>query len=375
MQDEELLLRLSHAHLEGGGYERFVNLLRDSSPGIFYMLQAENLRPRTLNTASVPGGPPEMLEDFAKVVHVNPMTDLSRQPGGRFPVNRAFCTEEYVSREEMRRSRYHAEFGSKWEGLTSSVGFVIRHGRDGFLVLAGTLRDGVADEQRDGLLTMMERIRRPVCRSFRFAAALHRRGLFEGQRRTLDAIATPAALFDGEGRLAYANPPFETLCDGKVLKTVPNGGVVAGVVQNGRQIEDAVVSVLSTRIAYGPVRLSRPGPVPLVLYAAPLSSAERPSLLEAYDDVAPTVALFVFDPLETEGHRADALKAVLGLTGAEAELAALLAAGRTLNEAASERGVTRATARNQLAAINSKLGISRQSELVSLLARIPSGLG
>lgn len=60
------------------------------------------------------------------------------------------------------------------------------------------------------------------------------------------------------------------------------------------------------------------------------------------------------------------LRGALGLTGAEASLAAELAAGRSLRDAATRCGVTFGTARNYLLQIFRKTGTRRQADLVSL---------
>jgi DNA-binding CsgD family transcriptional regulator/PAS domain-containing protein len=68
----------------------------------------------------------------------------------------------------------------------------------------------------------------------------------------------------------------------------------------------------------------------------------------------------------------DTAFASLGLTAAEARLAARLAAGETLAEASSALGIAETTAKTHLARIFGKAGVSRQAELVALLERLRS---
>lgn len=63
----------------------------------------------------------------------------------------------------------------------------------------------------------------------------------------------------------------------------------------------------------------------------------------------------------------DIVKQGLGLTAAEAKLAAQLGAGTTLADAASELGIAFHTARTQLKHIFAKTGARRQSKLVGLI--------
>lgn len=63
---------------------------------------------------------------------------------------------------------------------------------------------------------------------------------------------------------------------------------------------------------------------------------------------------------------------IFGLTPKEAALAAALATGRTLKEAADERFISIATARTQLAQIFRKTNTDQQSQMVALLRGLPA---
>jgi DNA-binding CsgD family transcriptional regulator/PAS domain-containing protein len=84
--------------------------------------------------------------------------------------------------------------------------------------------------------------------------------------------------------------------------------------------------------------------------------------------------VFISDPETQQLRMPELLAALYGLTLAEAELAALLCHGETLDEAAEIRGVSRHTARSQLKSVFVKAGVSRQSELVGLLLTSVAGL-
>ncbi|VAW59761.1 hypothetical protein MNBD_GAMMA11-1168, partial [hydrothermal vent metagenome] len=66
------------------------------------------------------------------------------------------------------------------------------------------------------------------------------------------------------------------------------------------------------------------------------------------------------------------LQALFHLTPAEARLAALLASGVSLNQAAEQRFIARNTAKVQLKSIFSKTGVSRQAELIKLILTSPA---
>ena len=67
---------------------------------------------------------------------------------------------------------------------------------------------------------------------------------------------------------------------------------------------------------------------------------------------------------------ASLLSKIFGLTFAEAKLAAALADGTSLEEAAEELHISRETARSQLKIVFGKTDTHRQSQLVALLSRL-----
>jgi DNA-binding CsgD family transcriptional regulator len=76
---------------------------------------------------------------------------------------------------------------------------------------------------------------------------------------------------------------------------------------------------------------------------------------------------FLSDPDDNPTLPKDMLRALYGLTQSEAHLAAEIAAGVSLYEAADSARVSRETARSQLKAVFQKTGAHRQSELMRLI--------
>ncbi|WP_242443425.1 LuxR C-terminal-related transcriptional regulator [Sphingobium sp. LB126] len=77
------------------------------------------------------------------------------------------------------------------------------------------------------------------------------------------------------------------------------------------------------------------------------------------------------DPNEEDASLTSRIRALYGLTKAEAEVAQALCAGRGLEELSQERGVALNTVRTQIKNIYAKLDCSRQSELVARIGALP----
>ncbi|WP_137940070.1 hypothetical protein [Chitinivorax sp. B] len=104
-----------------------------------------------------------------------------------------------------------------------------------------------------------------------------------------------------------------------------------------------------------------------ILCVLPLQDTSR----YASNGATPLAMVLVSDPRKTRRGAAAQLRALFGLTPAEATLALELAAGRSLNELSEETGRSVDTLRTQLKCVFSKTDTHRQSELVSLLLRLP----
>ncbi len=97
-----------------------------------------------------------------------------------------------------------------------------------------------------------------------------------------------------------------------------------------------------------------------------------PSAVPGHRRIA--AALFIGDPESVTCTNEARLLQLYGLTRAESRLAARIAEGRSLEEAAAMLSITRQTARSYIKRILGKTGTKRQVELVRLLLLSPAHL-
>ncbi len=103
----------------------------------------------------------------------------------------------------------------------------------------------------------------------------------------------------------------------------------------------------------------------------PLTAVVRPvdGMSETADLMTPATLLFILDPeIPVETVEAE-LRQLYGLTSMEACLANLLMQGKALDECCRLLDIRRSTARTHLQHLFEKVGVQRQSELVSLLLK------
>jgi DNA-binding CsgD family transcriptional regulator len=103
---------------------------------------------------------------------------------------------------------------------------------------------------------------------------------------------------------------------------------------------------------------------PSITHVVPLRGAGRKIFSAAS-------CILVFTPVtRLKAPEPDIIQALFDLTPAEARVAAGIAGGQTLTEIALDAGVSIHTVKTQLKAVFEKAGVSRQAELVALLAGI-----
>jgi len=111
------------------------------------------------------------------------------------------------------------------------------------------------------------------------------------------------------------------------------------------------------------IAVTRPsGKRPLPVYIRSTNST-----VASDDSAAPSVLVFVMDPeLSVEAAETD-LRQLYGLTQTESRVANLLMEGKTLDESCQQLAIRRSTGRTHIQHLFEKVGVKRQSELVSVL--------
>lgn len=186
----------------------------------------------------------------------------------------------------------------------------------------------------------------------------------------LDAMRFGVVLLDQRGRVVFANQAARRLDAAREGFSLRREGVsAAGAPDALARAIDCAASGDGAGIRAG-THLALPRrttPLPLSALVLPLP---RDSDWPAYG--TPAVLLLLTNPADVAGPDPAWFVNMFGLTRREAELAALLTAGRRLDDAAALLDIGRETARTHLAHILAKTGTERQADLVRLAAAAAS---
>lgn len=196
--------------------------------------------------------------------------------------------------------------------------------------------------------------------------------------RILEALPNAALLVDGRCRILIANAHAEALlrqADGLFTTNGDGLRLAAQSRDEARLLSAAVAAAVvvahgEERPLAGPMRVTRPsGRPPLLVLTTPLP-APAFSLWEAVDGGARALVQII--DLETPvAAQAEALRAAVGLTVAEARVAAQIAAGASAVEAAAALGISLTTVKTHLGRCFDKTGVRSQVGLARLVASIP----
>lgn len=184
----------------------------------------------------------------------------------------------------------------------------------------------------------------------------------------MDALSIPAFICDGAGTVRSLTTTAETLVRSDRGLSLKSNRLCADNVLESQAIDDAIAAAaLAHSQAGNPVhrtivvRSGRAESPPLVLEVIPLPRPEHEL------DLAPRVLVVARGTRVQTERRAAVVQAAYALTAAETQIAMQLGAGETPQAIAAARGVAVGTVRAQIKTICAKLGVSRQTELVSRL--------
>jgi len=187
----------------------------------------------------------------------------------------------------------------------------------------------------------------------------------------VDSAMEAAALVDAAGRIVCTTAAFDRIAgdgDGvRIAGVIPHARLYSATAGEQMRLDAALARAIArTAPLPSATRCSRlSGRSPLIVIVRPIPWATR--LLQGNDGAA---VLSLVDPNDRPAPAPALWREAFNLTPCEAALAALLMAGHSVESAAATRNCRPATLRVHLRGIFAKTDVSRQSDLIALLARI-----
>lgn len=363
--DPGLIEAIYRCVLEPEGWPDVMALLEQALPSsaqTFYFLQRDTGQVRPVCLRGIDRG---LLRYFDELYFApdNPCMWVSQQQHRPGVVRTNERLEARLGRAgDLYRSAYYHEW-LKPQGLHFMIGNTLV--ADGGLVGNITLMRG-ADMSTFSAVEVrrFERLTAHMQRALQAGFSVETQAAGHALWAGLAALPGPVALVTPQLDLRFANPAMEALlrrCGALTLRDGRLGAIDAG---GQLRLAQAVRAAIDAPVA--PVWL--PGPADGVDLLLDVSRvALRPG---CYLPLRPLVLLAVRRSAVTPQELQQVLREAHGCTRSEAALAAQLAHGRALGDAAAALGITYGSARTYLKALFLKLEVHTQAQLVALLGRL-----
>lgn len=188
----------------------------------------------------------------------------------------------------------------------------------------------------------------------------------------LARLSVGVFLLDAAGHVIFANPVAEQLCGDALL--ISQGRLAARSILQQEALSEAIARA-SAASADTLTAVPRPLLIPgldrdgtLAVHVLPVCTAAATGVERMLSETSVIAVVTSAQP----GEPADPalVRDLFGLTLAEARIAALVGAGLAPRNASQALGISEETARTTLKRVFAKVGVSRQSELSALLARL-----
>jgi len=369
----ELLRELYAGVIEVPPWERFLDRVRGETGSLVALIILAPPNSPAVNLLSVVGGRPEISSVYREQL-------FAHEPMLNLPEGQVMSLHEFVGARAIEQNAYYNDFMRTW-----GIGFVLgadvqtQAGYSARLRLCRGPEGGdFGGPTRELVEALVPHLRQAV-EIFDHVHRLQVEGIEFND--ALDGLGVATFLLDATGRIEQPNRSAMALLSSGAGLMVRHGRLLLA----SDAAQQRLLRILDDARNASEAQLDRRKRLPEVItiargpglpgMALAVRLLRSPADLRA--DHAPVVAVYVGQPEPGSPIPAELVRELLGVTRAEAQLAARLASGATIDEAAADLQITRATARTQLYSIFRKTGLHRQSELVSLIAqtsaRLPQG--
>jgi DNA-binding CsgD family transcriptional regulator len=354
----ELVEHIYAAGCDPGGWQRVVDQMHARLPGIGISTHLHVAD--TCLTGHAAGIAPEHMETYLAHYHAqNPYTGIFM----KMQEGRVHTTTEFGTRAWVKRHPFYHEWLKPAGDFTHGASVVVARNERRMMRVSLDIPERRGDMEPTCAL-LLERLGPHLMRAFevseRLQATVATEHVLSGM---LDRIGGAAVVLGVNARVLALNRQAEAIARaGRLFRINPARRLTFQHPDSEVSFRRALAVALGPLLDAVPFAFTASGGMSVVVL--PLRPAGAGTSLPM---VGPRVLLSVHQPGATAAPPKDLLKTLYRLTNAEIEVVLQIAAGVSVADAADALGVTRTTARNQLAAAMAKLGVHRQGELVAVV--------
>jgi DNA-binding CsgD family transcriptional regulator len=264
--------------------------------------------------------------------------------------------------EEMDRDPTFQEL-LRPRGFGWAVGTVVQVPSDDMLAFSIERRfaDGPVEDHH---LPRLNALRPHLARAAMMSARL-RFEHAQGMADSLTAMGLPSAVLLGNGKVISTNASFDQV--GPQIVSTAFGGIALANTEANALLKKAIEELNAVAFQHGAKSIAVPAEesgTALIVHLIPVRRS-------AHDIFGPAMGVLVVTPLgSSQTLSDDLLNGLFDLSPAEIRAAQGLLAGKSIDDLATDLGLSRETIRSQVKAVLAKTGTSRQADLMALLSNV-----
>ncbi len=354
----------------------FSRKIRELLPEIKVFMHVTDASTQEMQPSFSDGIADDFLNEYVSYYDkINPWTKINI----RYPFMKPMWTEDHIPAVSLRGSEFYEDFLRRLGDCDSASGIKLLHDEHRFAQLSFHYSSRRAKVCNATLAPMLKLLAPTMRRSLQALKISQAAVELDNLGGFVQRLLHPAVVLDRYGRVRASNPSMDDLLNAKGIKIGREGKL---------SIPDERVqsALLATVESYGRSSMTQPlkvFPLPILktrcgdfqISCSPMSG-NMSSLWGVGEQWAKEpVLLLTFAPLCSDPiAKVDLIRQLFALTPAEGALCNLLAEGASLAEAADRQKITYETSRSHLRSIFNKLGVKRQTELITLIQRAFPGM-
>jgi DNA-binding CsgD family transcriptional regulator len=370
LSDATLLDLVEHIYAAGSdpnGWTRFAERINKEVPGVGFalgcmlMIEGQGFVQHPAHAGYNPDSVKSLVEHYQQI---NPYEPIHRA----MPVGKVVKATSLVTRDWLERQAFYHEWLKPAGNYTHGAGIVIARDQRRQMRISMDIPDRLG-ELEEPCAQLLTRLGPHLARAFelneRLEAAVATQSVLQA---VLSRIDGAAAVLGPYAQVFAINQRAEALARAATLvRITPVNRLVFRRSDDDTAFQRALAAALGPRGSNGPcafiVEDRDRGSANVVVLSLRAVSGGAATMT-----AGPQALLVIREAGTAVTAPAELLRSLYPLTNAEAALVLQIAGGLSVTEAADALGVTRTTARNQLAAAMAKLNVHRQAELVGLVA-------
>ncbi|TXH00506.1 MAG: hypothetical protein E6R09_08630 [Rhodocyclaceae bacterium] len=365
----ELIQQIYDAALERHTWASVIGAITEASGGHSGLMRLVDYRQGAVGIVATHGYDDHQLASYQQhFVHLDPYRErLASDPAGTL-----VQSDQYVPLDSRRNTEYFNDYELPADRI-HALGVPLGREKD-FVLYLGLSRGRAAGPYDEASLEFVRQLLPHLLRAVQIqrliGTAVEARQLSES---ALDKLRFGVVLLSATGMVSFANSTAIELASQFGIR----------IAEAGLSLQESRSNAYLQRLigaATAPINPGHPGTGGNFTYARPGRGLLQirvfpfiPSNEPPLAGKATPVAVFLVRPGPCQLNHEE-LGLQFGLTPAESRLAAQLAQGETVAEAARNAGIAMATARSQLRTIFAKTGTRRQAELTQILLTSLAGL-